>query len=642
MRKLSCLLLATLVLNGCFESKGGSKSSKGSDNTNNTSPVSPTSDVDVPPGTPTVSPPVPPTEPPSTSSPAHLLDVYIAQTHVLRPEDRFFRLVSERDALFVARVENDSQVLTIEVLDRLGGMLGNLKLKGPDQLDKTAGNRPAPFTLAHSVRIPAAWINPGMQIRLLHGQQQLSIERPSVGAPNILTFNSVPVVLFSRPLDSLPAGSLAMSTKHRDEYVARLPVSRLDYRALPPLQLDRLALRPTEQSPGEFLLAWPHCQNDQPLSAGCDGYRIIEGVYDYLELLMAANGEEDIAHYYGRILDDNIFGGVGGSGLGTGHDWDGIMHHEMAHAFGLGHAGEDFQKTFDSDFNSHFPAGSKRFPYAASLPGDSSINGNVGSTWGYDLNRSEFIAPYLYAPDGTIKQHKQDATHGGGTHLEAGHIYAMLADAYVSRVQTHLEGYSNRPGKIHYDATTNQLQRWNYDQNRYDTVPYPAPCPQRPMCSGPGDLPIEHQLPVISLFGSISRTTPELTLVHAPYAHTGNLIRLYDPTQASDLQELREQYNLYCADAGCQYVLRITESVGGQLHQRHILLRAGFFDWGDWEENILKPGADDPNSEDSFIRWAVNIRPLGELEKVEVLFKNHAQNGLILGEGEVVAIWTKP
>src|SRR5690606_3717366 len=100
----------------------------------------------------------------------------------------------------------------------------------------------------------------------------------------------------------------------------------------------------------------------------------------------------------------------------TGDNWGDVMIHEMGHAYGLGHAGSDYQSTFSSEFNSHFVAGAKRFPYAASLPGDSGDNGNVGDTWGYDLERREFIPPYLYKADGSIKQHKQDPMQGGAGH----------------------------------------------------------------------------------------------------------------------------------------------------------------------------------------------------------------------------------
>src|SRR5690606_33485292 len=111
-------------------------------------------------------------------------------------------------------------------------------------------------------------------------------------------------------------------------------------------------------------------------------------------------------------------------------------------------------------------------------------------------------------------------------------------------------------------------------------------------------------------------------------ARNGNLVRLYDPTLAADLQELTDQYRWYCAASGCQYVLRLSERLDGQLRQRHILLRTGFFAWHQWEKDSLKAGADDANSGDSFTRWAVNIRPQGSLEKVEVLFKDHAERGM--------------
>lgn len=629
MQRFTLLLLAALSLNGCFDSDG--------DNTPHNKPNDEAPSI----GTTPVVPPTTPIEPPSASGPAHLLEVYMAQTHVLRPTDRFFRLVSKRDALFIARVESDTEVLTIEVLDSLGRSLGNLALKGSAQLDKTAGNHPAPFTLAHSVRIPGDWVLPGMQIRLMHGQQQLTLERPNVGAPNVLTFYGIPIVLYGKAIDSLPPNSLVMSPKYQEEYAARLPVSRFDYKAMPALELDKLVVRPNGQSPGEFLPVQPSCSSAQPQGSGCDFIRVFNAVYEYLGLLMAANGDYEVADYYGAVIADNLFSGVGGNSRGTGIGWGGLMHHEMGHAYGLGHAHEEYQKAYTSEFNSHFPSGSKQFPYAASLPGDD--NGNIGDTWGYDLNRREFISPYIYNPDGTIKRHKGDpSSFNGGMDLEPGHIYTMFSDSNVSRIQTHLEGYGKVLGKIHYDPDSNQPLRWNYDQNRYDEVPYPTPCAMPPSCSGPGDLPIERNVPVLTLFGSISRTSPELTLINTPYAHEGNLIRLYDPTLASDIQELSKQYASYCIASGCQYVLRLSERINGQVHQRHILLRAGFFAPFRWEINGLRSGADDPNSSDSLTRWAVNIRSQDNLEKVEVLFKDHAENGLVPGEGEVITSWTVP
>ena len=94
-----------------------------------------------------------------------------------------------------------------------------------------------------------------------------------------------------------------------------------------------------------------------------------------VNLLAKLDGEKPAGTlYYGSIvqLDSNgistdTFGGLGGYGRGVGGvGFGGVMWHELGHAYGLGHAGGEYE-------NGNYP-----YPNG----------GHAGSAWAYNLHKN--------------------------------------------------------------------------------------------------------------------------------------------------------------------------------------------------------------------------------------------------------------
>jgi hypothetical protein len=377
----------------------------------------------------------------------------------------------------------------------------------------------------------------------------------------------------------------------------------------------------------------------------------MSAVLDVLRNMRNANGDNSMnIQYYAPLIMATQAGqygppggGLGGSDVGTGDfNYTGIFIHEAGHAFGMPHANEGFVDG--------------TYPY---------ISGSLsGSTWGFDQKRNEFLSTLVPATASTFKSClngtptgrqfdslnrciKQDPMASGAGDQTPISKYTMFSDYNAGVVQNYLEGtatltngkYVYSAGKTILDSTSSSgYSRWNSIEKRY--VPVETKTVSAGLYGLDNMLPYQRDVAVHAIvftawISSIVERTDAtqlnyddtvtydaaLTLIYPPVSYTGNLRRLIDPTDASQLASIQPTVGAtkggvndwFCKNAGCDYTLKVTFADNSL---QHIVVQAGFRGWFD---NAFAAGALDPLSESSYKTLAVNVPAVKAIKLIELL-----------------------
>jgi hypothetical protein len=128
--------------------------------------------------------------------------VYIAQTHVLSPDDSLFRLVSGKDALLKINLSSPDSVTapTISAFLELNGSSIEKDLAGPViiplDFNSNVGEVIHKFEDSYTVLIEGGWIQPGLKISIIIGDTTYNYHDLSIGAPNKIVMNMFDVHFF--------------------------------------------------------------------------------------------------------------------------------------------------------------------------------------------------------------------------------------------------------------------------------------------------------------------------------------------------------------------------------------------------------------------------------------------------------------
>ncbi|MDH0866704.1 M66 family metalloprotease [Mitsuaria sp. GD03876] len=585
----------------------------------------------------------------------------LAQTHLLPDGSRSWappspakatetlHLVGDREALALVRLSaTNADRPMVEGL--LGGQsLGTVALTPPAQLPPTEAGGPAYAGDLHSAVLPAAWLRPGLSLRVKAANYTAGDARPvEVGADMPFTLRVLPFYLFGadesntgRPLSATaapPADAVA-------ELLAKWPVARLDAVNHP----ARAAFWPT-------LVIGPRGDaSGQPRAAYVarsttdykDGFAGLAGVLGVLGALRNANGEGPLAvQYYAPLLALDAAGksrgpggGLGGGSVGAGDDaYTGIFVHEQGHAFGLPHAGEAYDDG--------------AYPYAWG-----SLN---GSAWGWDARRKEFLAPFVpttassYARckadtyggkprtlDATGRCVKQDPMQSGAGDQASGYRYATFSDFSTAVMQRDLEGKTTLDDKGNHVAGGRLVEDAAFASGfkQWDTLDKRWVQASTATASGgiwglDRGLATRRGVPVHAIVLTLSNADPAnpatsagITQIYPVLSFTGNLPRGIDPSSAEDRASIVPDTSTnywYCRAGGCDFTLRLTYADGTV---RHRLLQGGF---RPFNQARGTPGPDtrDPLRGDSFRLFAVQVPGDRPLTRVELLDTPMAWEGL--------------
>ncbi|MGQ0698445.1 MAG: M66 family metalloprotease [Panacagrimonas sp.] len=583
----------------------------------------------------------------------------LAQTHVLPPSGRSWtltdatgaesaneslHLTGDRTALVLVGLSaSDAASPMLEGM--VGGVsLGEVSLNPPASLPPTESGGEAYATNRYSATVPSAWIKPGVQFRVSANNYTPSTLTAAavVGGDFPMILRVLPFYVFgadetntSRPL-SLTG---APDTATKAEIFAKWPVASLTATNHPAAKAQWPCL---VLPPGTRAGVAEPARRATSIADYRDTFTGMGAVLGVLGALLDANGESvQPVQYYAPLLAigpsgaySGPGGGLGGGNVGTGDEvYRGIFIHEQGHAYGLPHAGEAFD--------------TNRYPYEwGSLK---------GSLWGYDSNRSLFLAPFLptsastysgcasdvfaghaRAADAKGRCVKQDPMQSGSGDQAAGDRFTAFSDYSTAVMQRYFEGrttvngdgsHAYSGGKIVRDASfPGGWKRWDtVDQRWINVTPTTT---QGGIFGLDGGLPIAIGVPVYAITLTISNAgTPGTTQIYPPLRFTGNLRRTFDPTQAADRTAITPDtsptYFWYCRNGGCDYTLRITYA---NLSRRHVLLQGGFRPFNQ-ASGTPPASASDPLDGNSFRRFAVNVPDEGNILSVELLSTPRAWEG---------------
>ncbi|WP_416757572.1 M66 family metalloprotease [Roseateles sp. So40a] len=579
----------------------------------------------------------------------------LAQTHVLPDGARSWspptpanasetlHLVGGREALALVRLSaaNADRPVLEALAD--GQSLGTVPLNPPSQLPPTEASGPAYGDDLYSATVPAAWLRPGLTLRAKAANYQAGEARAvEVGADMPFTVRVLPFYLFgateantARPLSVTGAPPADAVT----EMYAKWPVAKLDAVNHPArlVQWPALVIPPRSDANGQAQPAYiARSANDYK-----DGFAGLAGVLGTLGALRNANGEGALpVQYYAPLLAldgagkyRGPGGGLGGGSDGAGDElYAGIFIHEQGHAFGLPHVGEAYDDG--------------RYPYAWG-----SLN---GSTWGYDGQRKQLLAPFVPATasryancktdtfggklrtlDNTGRCVKQDPMQSGSGDQASGYRYATFSDYSTAVMQRYFEGKTSvdskgvhTPGsRLVADASfASGYKQWDTVDKRW--VEAPITTTSNGLWGLDRGLPQQRDVPVVAIVLTISNAnTPGITQIDPPLSFTGNLLRGFDPTVAADRAAFVPDTSAnawYCRNGGCDFTLRLTYADGSV---RHRLLQGGFRPFNQ-ARGTPDASTRDPLHGASFRRFAVQVPGDKRLTKVELLDTPLAWEGL--------------
>lgn len=582
-------------------------------------------------------------------------DLQLAQTHVVPPQgktitgsddvDLNLHMVGNRAALALVEI-TPANLDTPVVEGRVGTTdLGTTALQGNDALPATESDGVRYSATARPATLPAAWLQPGLQIRV----DAANANNPTdwidvrVGADPRMAMNILPFYLYGADDDTVPLAETRVPPQQADdEMFAKWPLTALDSanHGIGVFDWPSLVISPRNGGP-----AYVTNSKDDELA----GFDILSAVLSITRQVRNANGEAGTNNqYYAPIVHLNaagdfrgVGGGLGGGHTGTGdHLYRGIFIHEQGHAFGMPHSGEDF------DANGGYPY----------------IGGShAGSAWGFDQVRQLF-QPFLVPSSanrfancrsnnfgGTPRQVdnngdciRQDPMQSGSGDQAAGDLYTTFSDYNAAVIQRYFEGNASdnengdrvfSGGRIFVDpAASTGYSRWDSVDNAYVEFD-PTDDSEGGLRGINRGYPIQTDTPVVTVVATISKAGTDGATQIYPLSDVwdGNLQRLFDPTDADDRAEIQPNtstYFWYCRNRGCDYTFRVTHA-GGVI--RHYVIQRGFrvfFTSNAANFSDLRDGAEDPNNGASFMNLAMNIPADLPIVQVELLDTPRAFNGI--------------
>ncbi|WP_168356223.1 M66 family metalloprotease [Lysobacter enzymogenes] len=605
---------------------------------------------------------------PQAQAPTAALDIaalQLAQAHAvpvqglswtLPNQSESYHAVGGRAALALLRLSaNDASNVRLEGFAN-GVPLGALAVAPPSALPPTEDNGPAYATDLYSAEIPAAWMTPALQLRVVADNYRAgALQATLIGADSQALIQVLPFYLFgTNPGNSFPLSQTTTVPQDAvDEIYAKWPVASVVMQNHPARAViwPALVIPPQDGKPA-FLRRARDARGDPY------GFPILSVVLRMLRSFQEANGDDPTQSlgYAPAIMLDlkgTYFAegaGLGGFSVATGGglDYDGIFIHELGHGMGAPHQGDGYL------------AG--KFPYAA--------GSLAGSVWGYDQVNRRFHGTFVPPSASEYKDCRSETYSGGQVRqidaqgrcvredpmedstgdIAKGYRFGPFSDYTAGTFQRYFEGRTtvNADGTRSYGngaivldpAYPGGYRRWDTIERRW--VGFTPKLIRGSWSTEDGEFPLRRNVPVHAIALTYSYVgTPEVSQFYPPLSFVGNLMFGVDPTDAAQRASVTPRtgtYGKFCSDAGCDYTLRVTYADGSQRLQ--LLPRAfrKLFDGGD---GPVPDSAKDPVNSYSLRTWVIQVPGDKALRKLELLdtptaWKGVAANPTVLMSRDIV------
>lgn len=595
---------------------------------------------------------------PAAITPIGITSLELAQTHILPAQGKNWApptppMASEslhasggREALALLRLAaSDAQNPQLEGVNAAGTVLGRVALNPPSALPVTEANGAQYATDLYSATVPASWMTVGLQLRAKADNYLSSAaQTPQIGGDFPFTVRVLPFYLFGADDSNSGLPLSQTGTPPADaaaEMFAKWPIASLSIANHPAGRVSwpSIVISPRSDSSGIAQPAYVAVNGNQQK----EGFAVMNSVLAILGQIKNANGEGPLStQYYAPLVmlgsDGSYYGpggGLGGGNVGTGDSsYSGIFIHEQGHAFGLPHQG------------SAYDAG--KYPYDwGSLK---------GSLWGYDVNKKQFLAPFVpntasryascasttFAGHARAMDHqgrcvKNDPMQSGSGDQASGYRFATFSDYSTAMMQRYLEGVTTLAsdgtshrysgGKVVPDASfASGHKRWDTLDRQW--VGFDTATTDGGIYGLNQNLPIARNVAVHTVVVTLSNAgTAGATTVYPPFSYTGNRLQYIDPNNASDRASITPDTNTYywyCRNGGCDYTVRASYANGTV---RHILIQGGFRPFNQ-PRGTPPASATDAVNGNSFRSFTVNFVDDAALSKVELLSTPMAWEGM--------------
>ena len=208
-------------------------------------------------------------------------------------------------------------------------------------------------------------------------------------------------------------------------------------------------------------------------------------------------------------------------------------------------------------------------------------------------------------PAGT---YKCDPKQGGGTgYQEPGYLMNHFSDYSMRQMRNYLEGHV-----LIWNESLGSYASWNQGAADYTNT----------VSNNGVNYPIERDMEVITLMASVSGANPDVNMVYPPIGpYTAGLIRLFDPTNASDRTAAA---NNFAPANGCDVCVRVIQ--GGV--QKTYMLAAS------WNASAS------PTSSGSLDTEAMNLPASdGAVTRIELLLTPDAEDNGLPANPQVLYTW---
>ena len=536
----------------------------------------------------------------------------------------FFFLIEQRPTLLKLDVSAPpgTPVPTMSVTATFSdGGSDRLCLRAPAGLPPAVDLRPQPLLhdldSSFAATLPAHWLQKGVSLRFdIAGGASLT---KSTGDLRISSQPEMNLVL----ADVLLFGDTTKVPRSADfgpELASKLPVSRLAIQSLPyPLWLPRLVIAPRTDSvspfgdPVETSAMWVDrkaaCNAAMRTAGTCtphSRWAVWEAVLDLTRALQAANGMSETSFWYGSMPDaSNNTAWWSGGTASLANDFGKSFMHENAHAMGfpLPHFG-DVTGTRQIS-----PTG-LRHPYVGeNIRTDGQfLGGGLGRTFAWDPLDNAMVQPTCtdtgvekqeplqragcetVRPNRRLDHFSDFATYkllryfNGAPQVGSGTVpyYSALlagtsADAFA-QMSYQLPVESGRLQVVEESGAWT-VRRWDTVNQTYVSLLRPpggdSGFLSTPPAAAAGSEYLQHydfrfpqqrNVPVISVYGTFNYMDDTASTIYAAKATKGNLMRLWDPTDPTQFNQIKSSVSTSTFWSGYDLHLRVIYQDGSMRH----------------------------------------------------------------------------